>query len=62
MNLYFVVSTDLFFFQVVQKEREEKLADILKNRLNQYVQGNKEDFVNQAEAEVARLSSAGTMS
>lgn len=62
VNLYFVVSTDLFFFQVVQKEREEKLADILKNRLNQYVQGNKEDFVNQAEAEVARLSSAGTMS
>ncbi|KAK7308228.1 hypothetical protein VNO77_41829 [Canavalia gladiata] len=44
--------------RVVQKEREEKLAEILKNRLNQYVQGNKEDFVNHAEAEVARLSNA----
>ncbi|RDY08996.1 Chaperone protein dnaJ 10 [Mucuna pruriens] len=43
---------------VVQKEREEKLAEILKNRLNQYVQGNKEEFVNHAEAEVARLSNA----
>ncbi|KAJ9673162.1 hypothetical protein PVL29_023025 [Vitis rotundifolia] len=44
--------------RVVQKEREEKLADILKDRLNQYVQGNKEDFVNHAEAEVSRLSNA----
>ncbi|XP_057719537.1 chaperone protein dnaJ 10-like [Arachis stenosperma] len=44
--------------RVVQKEREEKLAEILKGRLNQYVQGNKEDFVNLAEAEVARLSKA----
>lgn len=44
--------------RVVQKEREERLAEILKNRLNQYVQGNKEDFVNHAEAEVARLSNA----
>ncbi|XP_024173554.1 chaperone protein dnaJ 10 [Rosa chinensis] len=44
--------------RVVQKEREEKLAELLKNRLNQYVQGNKEDFVCHAEAEVARLSNA----
>ncbi|MED6208385.1 Chaperone protein dnaJ 10 [Stylosanthes scabra] len=44
--------------RVVQKEREEKLAEILKGRLNQYVQGNKEDFVAHAEAEVARLSKA----
>ncbi|XP_061354409.1 chaperone protein dnaJ 10 [Gastrolobium bilobum] len=44
--------------RVVQKEREEKLAEILKSRLNQYVQGNKEDFVNHAEAEVTRLSKA----
>jgi len=56
-----VVLTDLFLIQVVQKEREEKLAEILKNRLNQYVQGNKEGFVNDAEAEVARLSNAGTV-
>ena len=51
-----------FWLQVVQKEREEKLAEILKNRLNQYVQGNKEDFVNHAEAEVSRLSNAGSIS
>ncbi|KDO85337.1 hypothetical protein CISIN_1g0137321mg, partial [Citrus sinensis] len=44
--------------KVVQKEREEKLADILRGRLNQYVQGNKEDFINYAEAEVSRLSNA----
>ncbi|KAK8638700.1 hypothetical protein V6N13_137111 [Hibiscus sabdariffa] len=44
--------------KVVQKEREEKLAQILKDRLNQYVQGNKEDFVNHANTEVSRLSNA----
>uniref|UniRef100_A0A7N0SZZ8 J domain-containing protein n=1 Tax=Kalanchoe fedtschenkoi TaxID=63787 RepID=A0A7N0SZZ8_KALFE len=44
--------------RVVQKEREEKLAEHLINRLNLYVQGNKEEFVSQAEAEVARLSNA----
>ncbi|KAI4320875.1 hypothetical protein MLD38_034313 [Melastoma candidum] len=44
--------------RIVQKEREEKLAQILKNRLNQYVQGSKEDFVRHAEAEVAKLSGA----
>lgn len=45
--------------QVVQREREEKLAETLKDRLNLYVQGNKEDFVRHAEAEVSRLSNAG---
>ncbi|KAF7817713.1 chaperone protein dnaJ 10 [Senna tora] len=44
--------------RVVQKEREERLAEILKNRLNLYVQGNKWEFVNHAEAEVSRLSNA----
>uniref|UniRef100_A0A6N2LDU4 J domain-containing protein n=1 Tax=Salix viminalis TaxID=40686 RepID=A0A6N2LDU4_SALVM len=44
--------------RVVQKEREEKLAEILKDRLNQYVQGNKEEFIKHARAEVARLSNA----
>ncbi|XP_068648895.1 chaperone protein dnaJ 10-like isoform X2 [Aristolochia californica] len=44
--------------RVVQKEREEKLTEILKNRLHQYVQGNKESFISYAEAEVSRLSSA----
>lgn len=51
----------LLSVQIVQKEREEKLSEILKGRLNQYVQGNKDDFVSHAEAEVARLSNAGTM-
>ncbi|KAJ6941788.1 chaperone protein dnaJ 10 isoform X2 [Populus alba x Populus x berolinensis] len=37
---------------------KKKLAEILKDRLNQYVQGNKEEFINHAEAEVARLSNA----
>ncbi|KAL3845942.1 hypothetical protein ACJIZ3_003345 [Penstemon smallii] len=44
--------------RIVQKEREEKLAGILKDRLNLYVQGNKEEFIHLAEAEVSRLSSA----
>lgn len=44
--------------QAVQKEREEKLAETLKNRLHIYVQGNKEEFVQLAQAEVTRLSNA----
>ncbi|KAG6406157.1 hypothetical protein SASPL_133756 [Salvia splendens] len=43
----------------IQKEREEKLAGILKDRLNVYVQGNKEEFIHHAQAEVSRLSNAG---
>ena len=39
-----------------QTERDEKLAQILKNRLSQYVQGDKEGFVQQAKSEVQRLS------
>ncbi|KAL8088276.1 hypothetical protein AgCh_038161 [Apium graveolens] len=44
--------------RVVQKEREEKLVQILKDRLNLYIQGNKVDFVKNAEDEVSRLSNA----
>ncbi|XP_042449276.1 chaperone protein dnaJ 10-like [Zingiber officinale] len=44
--------------RAIQKEREEKLADILKNRLHQYVQRNIDEFVSHAEAEVTRLSNA----
>ncbi|XP_074271938.1 chaperone protein dnaJ 10-like [Silene latifolia] len=44
--------------KVVQKEREEKLAENLKDRLNQYVYGSKESFTSHAEAEVLRLSNA----
>ncbi len=35
--------------------------ELLKDKLNLYIQGNKEDFVCQAQAEVSRLSSAGNM-
>ncbi|KAL2248698.1 chaperone protein dnaJ 10 [Sesamum indicum] len=44
--------------QTVQREREERLAGVLRDRLNLYVQGNKEEFVSHAEAEVSRLSKA----
>ncbi|PON73272.1 Terminal organelle assembly protein [Trema orientale] len=44
--------------RVVQRDREEKLAEILKDRLNPYVKGNKEKFVSDAEAEMAKLSNA----
>lgn len=44
--------------RVVQKEREEKLAEALKDRLHLYVQGNKEEFIQYADAEVTRLSNA----
>jgi len=40
----------------VQEEREEKLAQILKDRLNRYVQGDKEGFIQQAKSEVQRLN------
>ncbi|OEL30099.1 Chaperone protein dnaJ 10 [Dichanthelium oligosanthes] len=48
--------------QIVQKERKEKLAEILKNRLHNYVQGNKEEFIQLAKAEVSKLSNAGVSS
>lgn len=44
--------------KAVQKEREEKLAQILKDRLNRYVQGDKEGFIQEAKSEVQRLNSA----
>lgn len=44
--------------RTVKKEREEKLVGTLKDRLNLYVQGNKEEFIRHAEAEVSRLSNA----
>ncbi|KAG8087934.1 hypothetical protein GUJ93_ZPchr0010g8205 [Zizania palustris] len=44
--------------QAVQQEREEKLAEVLKSRLHIYVQGNKEEFIELAQAEVSRLSNA----
>eukprot|EP00252_Welwitschia_mirabilis_P001445 TRINITY_DN11307_c0_g3_i1.p1 TRINITY_DN11307_c0_g3~~TRINITY_DN11307_c0_g3_i1.p1 ORF type:complete len:394 (-),score=100.39 TRINITY_DN11307_c0_g3_i1:375-1556(-) len=44
--------------KAVQKEREEKLAQYLKDRLNQYVQGDKEGFIEFAKSEVQRLNGA----
>jgi len=44
--------------RVVQREREEKLAAILKDKLHKYVIGNKDDFTSQAKAEVSDLSEA----
>ncbi|XP_051190824.1 chaperone protein dnaJ 10-like [Lolium perenne] len=44
--------------KTIQKERQEKLAEKLKNRLTIYVQGNKEEFIQFAEAGVSRLSDA----
>ncbi|KAJ4916302.1 DNAJ heat shock N-terminal domain-containing protein [Raphanus sativus] len=43
--------------RAVQKEREDKLAQILKDRLNLYLT-NKDAFISNAEAEVTRLSNA----
>ncbi|KAK4482965.1 hypothetical protein RD792_010139 [Penstemon davidsonii] len=39
-----------------QNEREKKLTGILKNRLNLYVQGKKEEFIRCAQTQVSRLS------
>ncbi|KAG4969480.1 hypothetical protein JHK82_035180 [Glycine max] len=45
-------------FSAVQKEREEKLARILRDYLGQYVRGNKKGFFQRAESETRRLSRA----
>ncbi|KAG6674079.1 hypothetical protein I3842_15G024700 [Carya illinoinensis] len=42
--------------KAVQKEREEKLARSLKSFLNQYIQGDKEGFLQHAESEARQLS------
>eukprot|EP01018_Ginkgo_biloba_P034326 Gb_40954 [translate_table: standard] len=44
--------------KVFQREREDKLANILKKRLNEYVQNDKESFVSNAQAEVRRLANS----
>ncbi|KAI9200354.1 hypothetical protein LWI28_006514 [Acer negundo] len=42
----------------VQREREEKLARLLKDFVNQYVRGDKDGFIQRAESEAKRLSSS----
>ncbi|KAJ4700842.1 chaperone protein dnaJ 10 [Melia azedarach] len=44
--------------KAVQREREEKLARLLKDFLNQYVRGDKAGFLQCAESEARRLSGA----
>lgn len=43
----------------VQKEREERLARILKDLLQQYVRGDRVGFIRRVESEAERLSQAG---
>ncbi|KAJ0571672.1 putative DNAJ-containing protein [Helianthus annuus] len=43
---------------IIQREREERLARILINFIQQYVRGDKEGFLDRAESEVERLTQA----
>ena len=43
--------------KVFQDEREKKMAQILRDPLNQYVQGDREGFIQQAISEVRRFNS-----
>jgi hypothetical protein len=55
----YVVLISLIIIKVVQREREEKLATYLREFLDQYVHGDKDGFINHAEAEARRLSNTG---
>lgn len=46
----------------MQREREDKLITILKNKLEPFVEGRTEEFVKWANSEARRLSGAGTLS
>lgn len=48
--------------KAVQREREEKLAQLLRDFLNQYVRGDKEGFIRHADTEAKRLTATGLLS
>lgn len=48
--------------QELQKEREEKLIEHLRKRLQPFVEGKKEEFIKWANTEASRLSQAGIFS
>lgn len=47
--------------QALQKEREEKLITILKNRLEMFIDGQTDEFESWANSEAQRLSRAGIL-
>lgn len=47
--------------QAFQKQREEKLIEILKNRLQPFVEGHVYDFMRWANSEARDLSKAGRL-
>ncbi|KAL0334706.1 UNVERIFIED_CONTAM: Chaperone protein dnaJ 10 [Sesamum radiatum] len=47
-----------YYHKALQEEREEKLKEVLKNHLEQYVTGQKDDFVEAAKLEAKHLSQA----
>nr|KYP73256.1 Chaperone protein dnaJ 10 [Cajanus cajan] len=64
ITILFVVKSDfnsttvIILSLAVQREREEKLARILRDYLSQYVRGDKKGFFQRAESEARRLSRA----
>ena len=51
-----------FNIQEMQKEREAKLITLLKNRLEPFVEGQVDEFLNWANSEARRRSAAGMVS